>query len=104
MLAAAAGEASAAVAQRVAAARQLQIDRQGCTNAHLEAAALDRYVGLDDRGAAFLEGAARRLAWSGRRLHRVLKVARSIADLAGGAPVQVAHLAEALQYQRALGV
>ncbi|MBI5718578.1 MAG: YifB family Mg chelatase-like AAA ATPase [Burkholderiales bacterium] len=103
MLAAPAGEASAEVARRVAAAHERQIARQGCPNALLDAAGVDRHIRLDERAAAFLEGAARRLAWSGRRLHRVLKVARSAADLAGSEAVQVAHLAEALQYQRVLG-
>ena len=104
MLAAPTGEKSAEVASRVAAARARQLDRQGCANAHLDAAGVDRHVVLDERAAAFLEGAARRLAWSGRRLHRVLKVARSLADLAGSEALQVVHLAEALQYQRALAL
>jgi len=104
MLATPAGEPSEAVSQRVAAAHARQIERQGCANAHLDAAGVERHVPLDERATAFLEGAARRLAWSGRRLHRVLKVARTVADLAGGGPVHVAHLAEAVQYQRAVGL
>jgi magnesium chelatase family protein len=102
MLAAPAGDSSAEVAGRVAAARQRQLERQGCANALLDAAGIDRHITLDERAAAFLEGAARRLAWSGRRLHRALKVARSVADLGGGGAIQAAHLAEALQYQRVL--
>ena len=57
---------------------------------------------LDDKAAAFLRSAAERLGWSGRRLHRTLKVSRTVADLAGSETVAVAHVAEALQAQRAL--
>jgi magnesium chelatase family protein len=103
MLAAPAGDSSREVAARVASARGRQAARQGCANAHLDAAALQRHVELAPGAGAFVEAAARRMGWSGRRLHRVLKVARSVADLAGGAEVQVSHLAEAMQYQRALG-
>jgi magnesium chelatase family protein len=49
-----------------------------------------------------LQQAATRLGWSGRSLHRSIKVARTIADLAGAAHIGVPHLAEALQYRRAL--
>jgi magnesium chelatase family protein len=56
----------------------------------------------DDAARRFLQSAAERLQWSGRRLHRTLKVARTIADLAGAEAIAVAHMAEALQLQRAL--
>jgi magnesium chelatase family protein len=96
------GEASAVVARRVAAARALAQVRQGSPNAMLEPAQLDDVCALDAASAKFLQTAAERLGWSGRRLHRTLKVARTIADLAGAPRVAVVHLAEALQMQRAL--
>jgi magnesium chelatase family protein len=96
------GESSAAVAARVALARQHQADRQGEPNAMLEAGRIDEYCRLDETAALFLRSAAERLDWSGRRLHRCLKVARSIADLAGSKTITTAHLAEALQLQRVL--
>ena len=57
---------------------------------------------LDDAALKFLQVAATRLGWSGRSTHRALKVARTIADLAGAHSTQVAHVAEAMQYRQAL--
>ena len=103
LMAQADGEPSAVVAARVAAARAVQLQRQGVPNAQLEAAGIDRHCCTEDAAAAFLRSAAERLGWSGRRLHRTLKVARTVADLAGSEIIAVAHVAEALQAQRALG-
>jgi magnesium chelatase family protein len=97
------GETSAVVAARVAAARAVQLHRQGEANGLLEAARLDVVCAADDAARRFLQSAAERLGWSGRRLHRTLKVARTIADLAGAEQIAVAHVAEALQLQRGLG-
>ena len=94
------GEASSVVAARVAAARQRQMLRQRCANAELEPAQIARYCATDEAANRFLLTAAERLGWSGRRLHRSLKVARTIADLAGAAEVGVAAIAETLQMQR----
>ena len=96
------GEASAAVAARVAAARLRQTERQGEPNALLEAGRIDEYCLLDEAAARFLRSAAERLGWSGRRLHRCLKVARTVADLAGSERIATAQVAEALQLQRVL--
>ena len=96
------GEPSGDVAARVAAARQRQVDRQGEANALLEAVRIDEFCVLDEAASRFLRSAAERLGWSGRRLHRCLKVARTVADLAGSATITTAHAAEALQLQRVL--
>ncbi len=102
LLAAPAGEPSAAVAARVAAAWQRQQARQGEANARLAAGRLDALCVLDDAADRFVRQAAARLGWSGRRLHRCLKVARTIADLAGSDRIGLVHAAEALQLQRVL--
>ena len=96
------GESSAAVAARVAAAVERQLQRQGQANALLEAGRIDQFCQLEDTAARFLRSAAERLGWSGRRLHRCLKVARTVADLAGSETITTAHVAEALQLQRVL--
>jgi magnesium chelatase family protein len=98
------GEASATVAQRVRAARELALARQGCPNAELTAAALDLHCALDEVGHKLLQRAAERLGWTGRGLHRVLKVSRSIADLAGSERIRSIHIAEAMQWRRALPI
>ncbi|MCI1193083.1 YifB family Mg chelatase-like AAA ATPase [Calidifontimicrobium sp. SYSU G02091] len=96
------GEPTAVVAARVAAARGRALARQGRANALLEAADLERHCRLDEAAQRFAQQAAQRLGWSGRSLHRVLKVARTIADLAGSERLTATHLAEAMQYRRAL--
>lgn len=99
------GESTAAVAARVAAARALQARRLAgrpglrC-NADLEGRALDELTPLAASDRAFLAEAAVKLKLSARGYHRVLKVARTIADLAGAAAIARPHLAEALAYRR----
>ena len=102
MLAQPQGEPSAAVAERVARAQAVQQARQTGPNAALDAGQLDALCPLDDAASRFLQQAAARLGWSGRGLHRAIKVARTIADLAGAERIGVAHLAEAMQYRRSL--
>ncbi len=96
------GEASAVIAERVAHARERQMQRQGCANSALHAAQLDEQIRALPAAREFLNAAASRLGWSGRSLHRVLRVARTAADLTGAADVQVVHVAEAIQLRRAL--
>jgi magnesium chelatase family protein len=100
--AAADGERSAAVRARVVAARAVQLRRQGRPNCLLEADEIDTHCRPDAAAAQLLKQAIARLHLSARAYHRVLKAARSIADLAGAAEVGAAHVAEAVQYRRGL--
>ena len=98
------GPTSAEVRDRVARARQTQLDRTGDTNARLSVRALREAVELDATGQRLLSSAAERLSLSARAVHRVLKVARTVADLEGSERVAVHHLAEALGYRAPAGV
>ncbi len=96
------GEATGVIRARCESARDVAMQRQGKPNHALQGKEIDLHAGLDDAATRFLHTAAARLGWSGRSTHRVLKVARTIADLAGAAATQVDHVAEAVQYRRAL--
>lgn len=94
------GESSALVRERVIAARARQMARQGQVNARLSIKEIDHYCQPDANGATLLKQALSRLNLSARAYHRVLRVARSIADLAGSAAIASQHIAEAVQYRR----
>ena len=96
------GESTACVQARCIAARERALQRQGKANQALQGAELDAYALLAPAAMAWLRHAAARLGWSARATHRVLKVARTIADLAPSAQAQVEHVAEASQYRQAL--
>ena len=95
------GEASAAVRSRVDAARARQFDRQGVPNALLEGGEIERHCMPSSAARKLLREAASRLSLSARGYHRVLKVARSIADLAGRDVPGAQDVAEAIAYRNA---
>jgi magnesium chelatase family protein len=99
----AAGETSAAIATRVSRARERQLNRQGKTNRELGGREVDEVCRPDSAGEALLREAGERFGWSARAYYRVLKVARSIADLAGASMPNAAQIGEAIQYRRAFG-
>ena len=90
-------EDSAAVARRVAAARSLQLQRQGKLNSRLSPAELARFCGLAKEPRALLATAIARLGLSARAYHRVLKVARTCADLSHATDIRVVDVAEAVK-------
>ncbi len=101
-----AAEASAAVAARVAMARTMQQERfarigaiAGQTNAHCPTALIEQIAAPDAAGLSLLRDASEKLGFSARAYHRVLKVARTLADLDGSDTVGRIHLAEAISYR-----
>ncbi len=96
------GESSAQVRERVIAARDRQLARQGKPNAQLSPAEIDEHCQADEQGTQLLKQAITRFDLSARAYHRILMVARSIADLAQNTNVNAAHVAEAVQYRRGL--
>jgi len=102
MTAAGNGETSAVVRQRVAVARARQIERQGKPNALLGSKEIDLYCQPDAAAMTLLKLAIARLNLSARAYHRILRVARSIADLAGVDQISASQVAEAVQYRRGI--
>jgi len=88
-------EATAVVRERVLAARALQ-GLRGCTNARITVADLEVAAALDNDGQCLLDQAATRLLLSPRGMHRIQRVARTIADLEGEEAISGAHVAEAI--------
>jgi magnesium chelatase family protein len=94
------GESSGAMRARVTAARETQLTRQGKPNAQLDTRDIDELATPDAAGEQMLKQAISRLGLSARGYHRVLKVARTIADLAAAGRVGALHVGEAVQLRR----
>jgi magnesium chelatase family protein len=94
------GESSELIRKRVEEARRVQLDRQSKPNALLGTREIDRHCATDREGDQLLRHALARLLLSARAYHRVLRVARSIADLAQKTSISAEHIAEAIQYRR----
>jgi magnesium chelatase family protein len=93
------GEPSRAIRERVERARTAMLTRQEKPNAKLTAAEIPKYCPVDDKGAAILQRAIAKLGLSARAYHRILKVARTIADLGGESEISASQIAEAIQYR-----
>ena len=94
------GESSAVVRVRVTAARERAMARQQKPNARLGSREIDEHCARDDKGETLLKQAIARLGLSARAYHRILRVARTIADLEAAETVMSGHVAEAVQYRR----
>ena len=100
------GEKSEVIRERITAARAIQAERFGnwgkdtvLVNADMGPAEVQQFCVVDDAGRSLLKTAIQQMNLSARAYHRVLKVSRTIADLAGEAEISPSHIAEALQYR-----
>jgi magnesium chelatase family protein len=100
LIAPVAGENTDSIRRRVEEARRVQLERQGKPNALLGTREIDKHCATDRDGDQLLRHALARLLLSARAYHRVLRVARSIADLASKTSISAEHIAEAIQYRR----
>ena len=94
------GEKSSVIRARVTESHQRQLERQGKTNSRLSVKEIDQHCTLDTASETLLKQAISRLNLSARAYHRILKVARTIADLSGIEKISNQHIAEAIQYRR----
>ncbi|MDD4914335.1 MAG: YifB family Mg chelatase-like AAA ATPase [Methylococcales bacterium] len=93
-------ERSEIIRQRVVAARQLAFDRQGKANAGMTATEVKQFCGLPESGHRLLEQALEKFGLSHRAYHRILKLSRTIADLAHSQDIEILHLSEAIGYRK----
>jgi magnesium chelatase family protein len=97
---ASAAENNVTICARVEKAREIQLKRQGKANFALGSLEIDKFCQPDELGLALLKTAISRLNLSARAYHRILKVARTIADIANEPEIKSTHIAEAVQYRR----
>jgi len=94
------GEKSRVIRTRITESHQRQLNRQGKTNSRMSVKEIDKFCALDTASENLLKQAINRLNLSARAYHRILKVARTIADLSGTERINNQHIAEAIQYRR----
>jgi magnesium chelatase family protein len=93
------GEPSSAIRARIEAARNIQQNRAGCTNAVLAPKQMKQFCRIDEESSMLLENTMSHMNFSARAHDRILRVARTIADLAGAADISADHLLEAIGYR-----
>jgi magnesium chelatase family protein len=94
-----AGQTSSAVRERVTQARERQVQRQGTLNAYLQGATLERHGRLEETSEALLEKVMQKFDLSARSYHRIVRLARTIADLANADHIDTPHVSEAVGYR-----
>lgn len=97
------GESSVLIRERTGKAREIQLARQGKINAMLSVKETEEYCTPDSDGERLVRSALTRLGLSARAYHRVLRLGRTIADLAGAEQINAQHVGEAIQYRRFAG-
>ncbi|MDR0570033.1 MAG: YifB family Mg chelatase-like AAA ATPase [Clostridiales Family XIII bacterium] len=96
-------EPSSAIRERVMIAREVQLSRQGTVNARMSHEMIEAHCGIDEESGKLMRAAYEKFSLSARAYNRILKVARTVADMAGSVDIGFAHLAEAIRYRNPHG-